>query len=180
MYMRNRYYDPASGRFTQPDPIGLAGGMNLYGYASGDPINNSDPFGLMTLEIVGEKLQKAVDELRKNNPAADSAFRALEESKDHFVLFDSDEANCDVCIGAGWAFDSQDAIGLPGMVGERFSGARGVAHIRPSHSNTRRDGIGAIAWHESVHLTGIVRRNQKYSHCEPAFAGVPNGCPRSP
>jgi RHS repeat-associated protein len=45
-YMRNRYYDPQTGRFTQEDPIGLAGGMNLYGYANGDPINLSDPFGL--------------------------------------------------------------------------------------------------------------------------------------
>ena len=34
------------GQFTQQDPIGLAGGMNLYGYAGGDPINFSDPFGL--------------------------------------------------------------------------------------------------------------------------------------
>ena len=46
LYRRNRYYDPASGKFTQQDPIGLAGGLNLYGYASGDPINNHDPFGL--------------------------------------------------------------------------------------------------------------------------------------
>jgi len=45
-YMRNRYYDPATGRFTQEDPLGLAGGLNLYGYAGGDPINFSDPFGL--------------------------------------------------------------------------------------------------------------------------------------
>jgi RHS repeat-associated protein len=46
MYMRNRYYDPNSGRFTQEDPIGLAGGLNLYGFAAGDPVNFSDPFGL--------------------------------------------------------------------------------------------------------------------------------------
>lgn len=46
LYRRNRYYDPKSGRFTQEDPIGLAGGLNLYGFAAGDPISYSDPFGL--------------------------------------------------------------------------------------------------------------------------------------
>ena len=38
--------DPATGRFTQEDPIGLAGGLNLYGFANGDPVTFSDPFGL--------------------------------------------------------------------------------------------------------------------------------------
>jgi RHS repeat-associated protein len=46
VFRRNRYYDQATGRFTQEDPIGLAGGLNLYGYAGGDPVNFSDPFGL--------------------------------------------------------------------------------------------------------------------------------------
>ncbi len=45
-YRRNRYLDPTTGRFTQEDPIGLSGGLNLYGFASGDPVNFSDPFGL--------------------------------------------------------------------------------------------------------------------------------------
>jgi uncharacterized protein RhaS with RHS repeats len=31
---------------TQEDPIGLAGGLNLYGFANGDPVTFSDPFGL--------------------------------------------------------------------------------------------------------------------------------------
>jgi RHS repeat-associated protein len=45
-YRRNRYYDPKSGRFTQEDPIGLGGGLNLYGFGGGDPVNYSDPLGL--------------------------------------------------------------------------------------------------------------------------------------
>ena len=52
-YMRNRYYDPKTGKFTQEDPIGLAGGLNLYGFADGDPVNYSDPFGLCPTCLVG-------------------------------------------------------------------------------------------------------------------------------
>ncbi|ELO81637.1 hypothetical protein SEEERB17_020811 [Salmonella enterica subsp. enterica serovar Enteritidis str. SARB17] len=40
-----RYYDPECGRFTQPDPIGLEGGINLYQYAP-NPITWIDPLGL--------------------------------------------------------------------------------------------------------------------------------------
>jgi RHS repeat-associated protein len=50
MYMRNRYYDPQSGQFTQMDPIGLAGGLNVYGFAAGDPVTYSDPYGLMACD----------------------------------------------------------------------------------------------------------------------------------
>jgi hypothetical protein len=46
MYRRNRYYDPQTGQFTQPDPIGLAGGLNAYGFADGDPVSYADPYGL--------------------------------------------------------------------------------------------------------------------------------------
>jgi RHS repeat-associated protein len=46
IYQRNRYLNPKTGTFTQTDPIGLAGGMNVYGFAGGDPVNYSDPFGL--------------------------------------------------------------------------------------------------------------------------------------
>jgi RHS repeat-associated protein len=54
LYRRNRYYDPASGRFTQEDPLGLAGGLNLYGFAGGDPVNFSDPFGLCPPKTLAE------------------------------------------------------------------------------------------------------------------------------
>jgi RHS repeat-associated protein len=46
LYRRNRYFDTKSGRFTQEDPTGIATGLNAYGFAEGDPVNYSDPFGL--------------------------------------------------------------------------------------------------------------------------------------
>ncbi len=42
-----RDYDPALGRYLQPDPIGLAGGdVNLYAYVGGDAIGRVDRNGL--------------------------------------------------------------------------------------------------------------------------------------
>jgi RHS repeat-associated protein len=41
-----RDYDPMVGRYLQPDPIGLEGGPNVYGYVGSDPLNNIDPRGL--------------------------------------------------------------------------------------------------------------------------------------
>jgi RHS repeat-associated protein len=55
MYMRNRYYDPATGQFTQPDPIGIAGGLNVYGFAAGDPVGYWDPFGLCPESLRNKK-----------------------------------------------------------------------------------------------------------------------------
>ena len=58
-YPRNRSYDPSTARFTQEDPLGLAGGLNVYGFASGDPVDFSDPFGL-SCEVQGNCSQSDV------------------------------------------------------------------------------------------------------------------------
>jgi RHS repeat-associated protein len=44
-YNTFRYYDPDIGRFTQPDPIGLLGGLNLYQYAP-NGLTWVDPWGV--------------------------------------------------------------------------------------------------------------------------------------
>ena len=44
--MRARYYNPTTQTFINADPLGFGGGMNWYGYASGDPLTRIDANGM--------------------------------------------------------------------------------------------------------------------------------------
>ncbi|HGN0024772.1 TPA: RHS repeat domain-containing protein [Proteus mirabilis] len=50
-YNRFRYYDKETGQYLSPDPIGLLGGFNPYGYVH-DPVGFIDPFGLAKEPII--------------------------------------------------------------------------------------------------------------------------------
>ncbi len=103
-YYRSRYYDTA-GRFLEPDSILYDGGLNLYAYVGGDPINNVDPLG------------ECCD--RKTNP--NSAFR---KTANGFAMRNA----------PGRSLSTQnepftDAVGVASLGFAGLAGAGGVATV---------------------------------------------------
>jgi RHS repeat-associated protein len=52
-FMRARFYTPGEGRFLNPDPIGVDGGVNLYSYTSNRPNDFVDPEGTVVPLAIG-------------------------------------------------------------------------------------------------------------------------------
>jgi RHS repeat-associated protein len=55
-----RDYDPETGRYVESDPIGLAGGLNTYGYVKGNPVKYTDPTGEILQGVAGAGTGTAV------------------------------------------------------------------------------------------------------------------------
>ena len=78
-------YQPELGRFLQPDPKEFgAGDYNLYRYCHNDPVNKTDPTGLI-VSIEGDekfkvKVAEDIDQTRKLNPALNDSYKELNNS----------------------------------------------------------------------------------------------------
>jgi RHS repeat-associated protein len=70
-YNYHRYYDPKTGRYLTPDPIGLEGGINLFAYVGNDAVNRIDPLGLAEVrrwEIGGYEIKKIPGDVHHGGP----------------------------------------------------------------------------------------------------------------
>lgn len=171
-FRRNRYLDPGTGRFTQPDPIGLGGGLDSYGFASGDPVNFSDPFGLssdtLVVNEVGGRLrpdlEAELDAVADSVPGGRKLLAAARASSNNIVLqYDPFQKG-----GNTYSGGTGQQKGLE-------SGLSGRSVLAWARFNYRADqGFAGVprawvAFHELILIRGFERRGRIYLHEEQAF-----------
>jgi RHS repeat-associated protein len=86
-YYGFRWYDPESKRWTQPDPSGIAEGLDLYRFCDNDPVNGVDVYGEFVCVIFADLSQWWLDKLESGplsiwtgNVYIDTAYHGLAET----------------------------------------------------------------------------------------------------
>ncbi|HEA3202694.1 TPA: DNA/RNA non-specific endonuclease [Aeromonas veronii] len=120
-YNRFRYYDPQGACYISPDPIGVLGGENNYGYVS-NPVNWVDPLGLAKCPTITRGANGEIASARATVSLADLKTGTAVNSS---------------------ARDAIKAIGLPGddaghILGKVLGGQGGKGNLFPQLSNINR------------------------------------------
>jgi RHS repeat-associated protein len=154
-YKRNRYYDPTAGTFTQEDPIGIAGGFNTYGFANGDPVSYSDPFGLMACPpMCGDAIEysyalfegawnRAVGAFSSAANTVNSAANTVNSALEANLSFQADRTQLTATLNSDGVRGSADLVANPHMV--NLSAAAGVRLSPAAPGATRFSVTGRVA-----------------------------------
>ncbi len=86
-----RLYDPGLGRFVSRDPLREAGGLNLYGYAAGNPLRLKDPSGLSPEEVNDNPATKQSSPLLHGDDGGVKNFKSAIAVMDQLIHYGSDE-----------------------------------------------------------------------------------------
>jgi RHS repeat-associated protein len=162
-YAINRHYDPRQGRFTQPDPIGMAAvsladpqSLNMYSYVGNDPVNRVDPDG----QFWGALFRFIAGLFRSLRPNVITGSFTFRNSPPIFVAFTPDLQNIGIGFaGIGFALRSEghwlpDVLGLSKQLNAHADSASYTGPCPPTSD----------VIHKSAVLTEAVREAQKQAN----------------
>ena len=149
-YNTFRYYDPDIGRFTQPDPIGLLGGFNLYQYAP-NGLTWVDPWG-WSCGVVKPRKASQLPVTKPGTKAWQKAVEKLRMARGHAT--DNDGNNIHN-IRVPNQRDARQLIeeafgkGFPHNKPQTKTGNRGYEYHRPPESTVPFDNdLQHIKWYD--------------------------------
>ena len=104
-YNWHRFYDPATGRYTQPDPLRFVDGPSVYGYAEASPMMKVDPTGrtINRGSSLADRLASLVSSTTSSLPTR-PAFPMCQPPSG--LAKDCHEFCTDKCIGRGLGSDA--------------------------------------------------------------------------
>ena len=127
-----RDYDPTTGTWMQPDPMGVDGGINLYRYAEGDRVNATDPSGYCVSADTPEWLLEQQREQAELSFQRHSGWDPRKGDPTRMAMRPA-KTTCDQGVGGGWV----NCRGESENMLEREMNARGDRSFRAHRSRHR-------------------------------------------
>ncbi len=173
-FNRARYYSPSLHRFISEDPSGVRGGINLYQYGDGDPVNMSDPFGLWGTVAHNHLIEHAL------KPCGVSA-EMIKEIEDDSARFDwQTGTGQDFANFHAMAREDQNAVDAKLAIGNIIINQMDIAQssIEDSGNNSYAVDQMAIGMHTMMdmtspaHFTGPPDTGLPITWCSPMGCNV--------
>lgn len=150
-YYKNRYYSPELGIFLQVDPIGYAGGLNLYSYVGNRPTNYTDSLGLIagkgysTMDDAAKAAYLDVNYSYKGKPMNLMGFSKAMDKEYGFLIYrlpDGQFTHTNVHGAASQEISLKEWSGLAYANHLEFSQVVAMGHTHPHERPWHDAGVG--------------------------------------